>query len=521
MSIVSLRAIAIIIVMEAYPVKIAMLSRFRTPKQVKDALRGLKAGTVDIVVGTHRLLQKDVRFHDLGLIIIDEEQRFGVRHKEKLKETFPGVDVLTLSATPIPRTLNMAMCHTLLTAGHTTTADLNEADAIIVNTCGFIESAKQEAIDTILDAARFKQGAHPPKIIVTGCLAERYKEQIQAEIPEVDATVGIGCNGDIAAVVSRALGGERVEAFGAKTALPLEGKRIVSTPRHYAYLKVAEGCNNRCSYCAIPLIRGPLRSRTLADVLEEARWLASEGVKELILVAQDITAFGDDRGQNETAALLDALQQVDGIVWIRLLYAYPERVTDEFIAAMMVDGVCSPVVLAIILAREFAVSGVRMSKGTKEKVQLILVMSRRAQLYLLDEPIGGVDPAARDYILQTILTNYNPEAAVVISTHLIGDVEKVLDQVVMPVNPNNPPPTIMATSTQMAESPVESPRILGPRILPSNCCSKITKMVNHSALHGLTISRIIILGMAPINGPKNGMTFVMPMTTLMSSGKGI
>ena len=226
------------------------------------------------------------------------------------------------------------MCHTLLTAGHTTTADLNEADAIIVNTCGFIESAKQEAIDTILDAARFKQGEHPPKIIVTGCLAERYKQQIQAEIPEVDATVGIGCNGDIAAVVSRALGGERVEAFGAKTALPLEGKRIVSTPRHYAYLKVAEGCNNRCSYCAIPLIRGPLRSRTLPDVLQEARWLASEGVKELILVAQDITAFGDDRGQNETAALLDALQQVNGIVWIRLLYAYPERVTDDFIAAM-------------------------------------------------------------------------------------------------------------------------------------------------------------------------------------------
>jgi ribosomal protein S12 methylthiotransferase len=226
------------------------------------------------------------------------------------------------------------MCHTLLTAGHTTTADLTEADAIIVNTCGFIESAKQEAIDTILDAARLKQGEHPPKIIVTGCLAERYKEQIQAEIPEVDATVGIGCNGDIATVVSRALGGEQVEAFGPKTALPLEGKRIVSTPRHYAYLKVAEGCNNRCSYCAIPLIRGPLRSRTLPEVLEEARWLASEGVKELILVAQDITAFGDDRGQNETAALLDALQQVNGIVWIRLLYAYPERVTDDFIAAM-------------------------------------------------------------------------------------------------------------------------------------------------------------------------------------------
>ena len=150
----------------------------------------------------------------------------------------------------------------------------------------------------------------------------------------MDATIGIGCNADIAALVARALDGEKVEAFAKKTDLPLEGLRVISTPRHYAYLKIAEGCNNRCSYCAIPLIRGPLRSRRLEQVLEEARWLASEGVKELIVVAQDVTAYGDDLGRNQTVELLDALNQVEGIHWIRLLYAYPERVTDDFIAAM-------------------------------------------------------------------------------------------------------------------------------------------------------------------------------------------
>ena len=226
------------------------------------------------------------------------------------------------------------LCHALLAAGHTTTADPAEADVILINTCGFIESAKQEAIDTILEAVQLKQGAHPPKVVVTGCLAERYREEIQKEIPEVDATIGIGCNADIAALVARALGGEKVEAFAKKTDLPLEGLRVISTPRHYAYLKIAEGCNNRCSYCAIPLIRGPLRSRRLEQVLEEARWLASEGVKELIVVAQDVTAYGDDLGRNQTVELLDALNQVEGIHWIRLLYAYPERVTDDFIAAM-------------------------------------------------------------------------------------------------------------------------------------------------------------------------------------------
>lgn len=227
------------------------------------------------------------------------------------------------------------MCRRLLEAGHTTTADLSEADMILVNTCGFIDSAKQEAIENILMACEYKRQNPDLKVVVTGCLAERYRSQILAEIPEVDGVVGLGSAEAIVSILARIAGGETVEGYGPKTALPLGGARVVSTPAHYAYLKIAEGCNNRCHYCAIPSIRGPLRSRTVEDCTAEARWLAGQGVKELIVVAQDVTAFGDDRGENEICRLLDELQTVEGIEWIRLLYAYPERITDEFIAAMV------------------------------------------------------------------------------------------------------------------------------------------------------------------------------------------
>lgn len=226
------------------------------------------------------------------------------------------------------------MCRALLELGHITTADLSEADVILVNTCGFIESAKQEAIDTILEACSYK-GQNPAlKVVVTGCLAQRYQHEIVKEIPEVDAVVGLGSNAAICSILERLTGTEPVESYGAKESLPLGGARVISTPRHYAYIKIAEGCSNRCSYCAIPLIRGPLRSRTVPDVVAEARFLAGEGVRELIVVAQDVTAFGMDRGGAELAPLLDALNGVEGIEWIRLLYAYPERITDEVIAAM-------------------------------------------------------------------------------------------------------------------------------------------------------------------------------------------
>ena len=228
------------------------------------------------------------------------------------------------------------MVHILLSAGHETVADLGEADVILVNTCGFIESAKTEAIENILEACSYKQANPNLKVIVTGCLAERYRSQIEEEIPEVDAVVGCASNKAIDSIVARLFNGEdHLESYGAKKDFPLGGKRVIGTPAHYAYLKIAEGCNNRCHYCAIPGIRGPLHSRDMADCVAEARWLAGEGVKELIVVAQDPTAYGEDWGKpGSICELLDKLNKVPGLEWIRIMYAYPERITDEFIAAM-------------------------------------------------------------------------------------------------------------------------------------------------------------------------------------------
>lgn len=228
-------------------------------------------------------------------------------------------------------------CHALLADGHETVADPAEADAIIVNTCGFIQSAKEEAIENILLACGYKQQNPELKVIVTGCLAERYKGEIAREMPEVDAVVGIGSNKALPEILRRvcADGADQIESYGPKADMPLGGRRVISTPRHYAYLKIAEGCNNRCHYCAIPLIRGPLRSRPLEDCVAEAEWLAGEGVRELIVVAQDPTAYGEDWGKpGAVCELLDRLNAIQGLRWIRVLYAYPERITDEFIAAM-------------------------------------------------------------------------------------------------------------------------------------------------------------------------------------------
>lgn len=227
------------------------------------------------------------------------------------------------------------MVHILLAEGHETVADLAEADVALVNTCGFIESAKAEAIENILTACSYKEQNPALKVIVTGCLAERYREQIREEIPEVDAVVGCASNKAIGAILQRVAGGEAVESYGPKAEFPLGGKRVIGTPAHYAYLKIAEGCSNGCYYCAIPLIRGGLRSRPMEDCLAEARWLAGEGVKELIVVAQDPTAYGEDWGKpGSICELLEELNKIDGIAWIRVLYAYPERITDAFIDAM-------------------------------------------------------------------------------------------------------------------------------------------------------------------------------------------
>lgn len=232
-------------------------------------------------------------------------------------------------------------CRSLLDAGHTTVNNMEEADVVIINTCGFIQSAKEEAIEYILDACALKKEKAGLKVIVTGCLAERYREQVAAEIPEVDAVVGIGSNSLLDAIVRESIKQPSLPAatppgtyFGPKGELPLGTARVIGTPKHYAWLKISEGCSNACSYCAIPMIRGPLRSRSIESCVKEAKWLAQNGVRELVLVAQDVTAFGDDRGKNEIAPLLDELNRIEGLHWIRLLYAYPERITEEFLNAV-------------------------------------------------------------------------------------------------------------------------------------------------------------------------------------------
>lgn len=206
------------------------------------------------------------------------------------------------------------------------------ADIVIVNTCGFIESAKQEAIDTILEFCVLKNEGRIKAVIVTGCLAERYRDEILTEMPEVDAVVGIGKNEELYEIISRVQNGEKVCEYGDKRALNIDGRRIISTEGYLAYLKIAEGCSNCCSYCAIPQIRGPFRSRTMESVLEEARWLAKVGVKEVILIAQDTTRYGEDLyGEPKLAELLQELCKIDGFKWIRMLYCYPERISDKLI----------------------------------------------------------------------------------------------------------------------------------------------------------------------------------------------
>ena len=210
--------------------------------------------------------------------------------------------------------------------------DPAEADLIIVNTCGFIESAKRESIESILDMISYKEDFPSIKVLVTGCLAERYRSEIFEEIPEVDGVVGIGANGDICEICGKILGGDKTELYPPKDCLQIEGGRILTTPSYTAYLKIAEGCSNHCTYCAIPSIRGEYRSRSSESILAEAKRLAAEGVKELIVVAQDTTRYGEDLyGKNALVPLLKALSQIEGIEWIRLLYLYPERIDDALI----------------------------------------------------------------------------------------------------------------------------------------------------------------------------------------------
>ena len=227
------------------------------------------------------------------------------------------------------------MLYLMSEAGYELVPDPDGADLAIVNTCGFIDAAKTEAIDNILEMAELKKAGKLGGLIVTGCLAERYKDSIQSELPEIDAVLGVGSFGDIVAAANAVCEGRGLSLFGSNSAAVDEIPRVVSTGTGWAYLRIAEGCNNGCYYCAIPLIRGALRSREINDCVAEARWLAGEGVKELIIVAQDPTAYGEDWGKpGSICELLDKLNKIPGLEWIRIMYAYPERITDDFIAAM-------------------------------------------------------------------------------------------------------------------------------------------------------------------------------------------
>ena len=225
------------------------------------------------------------------------------------------------------------MLFLLQQAGYNILPEPAGADVVIVNTCGFIESAKTEAIDNILAMAQLKAEGSVGKILVTGCLAQRYQEEILKELPEVDGVLGTGSYYDVVSAVKQLLdGAEGIEEYGDIQAPVQECGRILTTPKHYAYLKIAEGCDNHCAFCIIPTLRGKYRSRPMDKLLEEAKELAASGVKELIVVAQDTSRYGIDLyGERKLAELLRELCKIDGFVWVRVHYLYPDEMSDELI----------------------------------------------------------------------------------------------------------------------------------------------------------------------------------------------
>ena len=228
------------------------------------------------------------------------------------------------------------MMYRVQEAGHTVKSDVVGSDVVVINTCGFIDSAKSEAIDYILQTAALKAEGLVGKILVTGCLSQRYQGDILKEMPEVDGILGTGSYTEIVPAIEKLLNGEQVVDFGSIDAPEVETGRIMTTAGHYAFIKIAEGCDNHCSYCVIPSLRGKYRSRQMDDVLYEARMLADSGVKELIVVAQDTSRYGTDLPGHKRLLpeLLRKLCEIDGLHWIRVHYVYPDEIDDEFIQVM-------------------------------------------------------------------------------------------------------------------------------------------------------------------------------------------
>ena len=228
------------------------------------------------------------------------------------------------------------MMYRVQEAGHRVKSDVVGSDVVVINTCGFIDSAKSEAIDYILQTAALKAEGLVGKILVTGCLSQRYQQEIMKEMPEVDGVLGTGSYTEIVPAIEKLLSQQSVSAFGSIDSPEQETGRVVTTPEHYAYIKIAEGCDNRCSYCIIPYLRGKYRSRQMDDVLYEARTLAAAGVKELIVVAQDTSRYGTDLPGHKRLLpeLLRRLCEIDGLHWIRVHYVYPDEIDDELIEVM-------------------------------------------------------------------------------------------------------------------------------------------------------------------------------------------
>ena len=231
------------------------------------------------------------------------------------------------------------MMYRVQEAGYSVQADVIGADVVVINTCGFIDSAKAEAIDSILQMAQLKDQGMIGKILVTGCLSQRYQGEIVKEMPEVDGILGTGSYTEIVPAIEKLLQGETVEEFASIDTPEQECGRILTTPEHYAYIKIAEGCDNRCAYCIIPYLRGKYRSRQMDDILYEARLLAANGVKELLVVAQDTSRYGTDFPEHKRllAELLCELCKIDGIEWIRVHYTYPDEIDDALIDVMATE----------------------------------------------------------------------------------------------------------------------------------------------------------------------------------------
>lgn len=284
----------------------------------------------------------------------------------------------------------------LLEKGCTAVSDPAQADVIIVNTCGFIDSAKQESIDTILEMAGYKEEGRCKKLIVTGCLGERYSKDILSELPEVDAVLGTGDYDGIADIISRSFEEETAPVVCGHIDRTPEGclPRILLTPPYTAYLKIADGCSNNCTYCAIPKIRGKFRSRPESEILEEARALAANGVKELIVIAQDTTRYGQDTGTN-LSELLEKLVLIDGIEWIRVHYYYSEAITKELIDTMARhDKICNYIDMPVQHSDNY----------------ILRRMARRTTMEEMEEKIAYMREKLKDcYIRTSIIVGFPGE----------------------------------------------------------------------------------------------------------------